>query len=145
MNGDYVDGVSITRGSPRQHVWTLMADNGHQHCPCNVNNNSLPQSFIGNHYFCEAETTSCCGFAFYTSDPLWDGKGCDSTETACCSALGLPWFHRDYGNTTTTDYVELRVCGDEVKTFLSVSMRFMLSNGLLQSSKLDNPHIIFIT
>ena len=113
LNGDYVDGVSITRGSPRQHVWTLMADNGHHHCPCNVNNNNLPQSFIGNHSFCEAETTSCCGFAFYTSDPLWDGKGCDSTETACCSAPGLPWFHRDYGNTTTTDYVELRVCGDE--------------------------------
>ena len=113
LNGDYVDGVSITRGSPRQHVWTLMADNGHHHCPCNVNNNDSPQSFIGNHYFCEAETTSCCGFAFYTSDPLWDGKGCDSTETACCSAPGLPWFHRDYGNTTTTDYVELRVCGDE--------------------------------
>ena len=113
LTGDYVDGVSITRGSPHQHVWTLMADNGHQHCPCNVHNNNLPQSFIGNHYFCEAATTSCCSFAFYTSDPLWDGKGCDSTETACCSALGLPWFHRDYGNTTTTDYVELRVCGDE--------------------------------
>ena len=32
-----------------------------------------------------------------------------------------------------------------MKMFLSVSMRFMLSNGLLQSSKLDNPHIIFIT
>ena len=114
LNGDYVDGVSITRGSPRQHVWTLMADNGHHHCPCNVhNNNNLPQSFIGNHYFCEAETTSCCGYAFFTSDPLWDGKGCDSTETACCTAPGLPWFHRDYGNTTTTDYLELRVCADQ--------------------------------
>ena len=33
-----------------------------------------------------------------------------------------------------------------MKMFLSVSMRFMLSNGLLQSSKLEhNPHIIFIT
>ena len=113
LNGDYVDGVSITRGSPRQHVWTLMADNGHRHCPCNVHNNKLPQSFIGNHYFCEAETTSCCVYAFHTSDPLWDGKGCDSTETACCTAPGLPWFHRDYGNTTITDYLELRVCGNE--------------------------------
>ena len=25
LNADYVDGVSITCGSPRQHVWTLMA------------------------------------------------------------------------------------------------------------------------
>ena len=48
----------------------------------------------------------------YISDPLWDGKGCGPTETACCTAPGLPWFHRDYGNTTTTDYIELRVCGD---------------------------------
>ena len=33
-----------------------------------------------------------------------------------------------------------------MKTFLSVSMRFMLSNGLLQSSKFEhNPHINFIT
>ena len=113
LNGDYIDGVSITRGSPRQHVWTLMADNGHHHCPCNVYSNESPQTFVGNHYFCEAETTSCCTLGFYTSDPLWDGKGCDSTETACCTAPGLPWFHRDYGNTTTTDYLELRVCADE--------------------------------
>uniref|UniRef100_A0A1X7T0E6 Fibrinogen C-terminal domain-containing protein n=1 Tax=Amphimedon queenslandica TaxID=400682 RepID=A0A1X7T0E6_AMPQE len=27
LSSDYVDGVSITRGSPRQHVWTLMAAN----------------------------------------------------------------------------------------------------------------------
>ena len=111
LNGDYVDGVSITRGSPRQHVWTLMADNGAPNCPCA--NNNLPQSFIGNHYYCEAASTSCCGdTSLYTSDPLWDGQGCYSSETACCSAPGLPWFHRDYGNTTTTDYLELRVCCD---------------------------------
>ena len=79
----------------------IMADNGHHHCPCA--NNNLPQSFIGNHYYCEAVSTSCCGSAsLYTSDPLWDGQGYYSTETACCSALGLPWFHRYYGNTTTS-------------------------------------------
>ena len=40
INSYYVDGVSITRGSPRQHVWTLMAGlneasilgNGHSNC-----------------------------------------------------------------------------------------------------------------
>ena len=49
----------------------------------------------------------------YTSDPLWDGQDCRTLETACCSVPGLLWFHRDYGNTTTTDYLEMRVCGDE--------------------------------
>uniref|UniRef100_A0A1X7T8T2 Uncharacterized protein n=1 Tax=Amphimedon queenslandica TaxID=400682 RepID=A0A1X7T8T2_AMPQE len=32
-------------------------------------------------------------------------------EATCCAASGIPWFHRDYGSTTTTDYIELRVCG----------------------------------
>ena len=47
----------------------------------------------------------------YTSDPLWDGSNCRSYEAPCCTAPGLPWFHRNYSS-TTTDYIELRVCGD---------------------------------
>ena len=49
----------------------------------------------------------------YAADPLWDGQGCGFNESPCCNVPGIPWFHRDYGNTTTTDYIELRVCGDE--------------------------------
>ena len=116
LNSFYVDGVSITRGSPRQHVWTLIADSGNAHhfnCPCNIHNNKSPQSFIGSHYFCEAGSIYSGSSTLYTSNPLWDGQGCRSAETACCTAPGLPWFHRDYGNTTTTDYLELRVCADE--------------------------------
>ena len=41
---------------------------------------------------------------------------CGMVKTAvlkdCCTAPGLPWFHKVL-NTTTTDYLELRVCGDE--------------------------------
>ena len=113
INGDYVDGVSITRGSPRQHVWTLMAtsddifaDGGQFNCPCINGSLQVPQPFVGNHYFCE-------GAGGNWNDLLWDGNGCSSQETLCCSAPGLPWFHRDYGNTTTTDYIELRVCADQ--------------------------------
>ena len=121
LNGDYVDGVSITRGSPRQHVWTLMAGNyeainNYPHnCPCTTGSTQQVQSFIGNHYFCESGINGTDPFQalLYTSDPLWDGQDCRTLETACCSVPGLPWFHRDYGNTTTTDYLELRVCGDE--------------------------------
>ena len=118
LNGYYVDGVSITRGSPRQHVWTLMAGNydtyGTEYtCPCNTGSTQQVQSFIGDHYFCESGVASQYQSKLHTSDPLWDGEGCGSAETACCTAPGFPWFHRDYGNTTTTDYLELRVCGDE--------------------------------
>ena len=119
LNGDYVDGVSITRGSPRQHVWTLMAGFSDSRssplsCPCNTGSTVSVQSFIGNNYFCESGNTDSFAYnTLYTSDPLWDGQGCGSLESPCCNVPGIPWFHRDYGNTTTTDYIELRVCGDE--------------------------------
>ena len=122
LNGDYVDGVSITRGSPRQHVWTLIAGlhegyiNTHHEatCPCSTGSTQQVQSFVSDHYFCEsAITTDIWQQQLYTSDPLWDGQSCGSTETACCNVPDIPWFHRDYCNTTTTDYIELRVCGDE--------------------------------
>ena len=120
INSYYVDGVSITRGSPRQHVWTLMAGESEaitsstRSCPCNTGNTVSVQSFIGNNYFCESGNTASFSLleTFYTSDPLWDGYSCHYYESPCCSAPGLPWFHRDYGSTTTTDYIELRVCGE---------------------------------
>ena len=127
INSYYVDGVSITRGSPRQHVWTLIAGyleashrsvhGGVYNCPCSQGStqNSTLQSFIGNDYFCESGNPATDGTyqsILYASDPLWDGKGCGSLEGTCCAAPGLPWFHKKL-NTTTTDYLELRVCGDE--------------------------------
>ena len=125
INSYYVDGVSITRGSPRQHVWTLingMSTGTHSwtgdaryNCPCSPDSqHSTLQSFIGNDYFCESGNPATDGSIqniFYLSDPLWDGKDC-SSEGDCCTAPGLPWFHKVL-NTTTTDYLELRVCGDE--------------------------------
>ena len=116
INSYYVEGVSITRGSPRQHVWTLVAgrsesDNSSNSCPCNTGSSESVQSFVGNNYFCESGTNvSNPSNILYTSDPLWDGQGCGSRESSCCNVPGIPWFHRDYGSTTTTDYIELRVC-----------------------------------
>ena len=110
----YLEGVSITRGSPRQHVWSLISGYNEvtsYSCPCN-NGSSVPvQSFIGNNYFCESgNNASGSSNTLYTSDPLWDGQGCGSLESSCCNVTGIPWFHRDYGSNTTADYIELRVC-----------------------------------
>ena len=113
LNSNYVDGVSITRGSPRQHVWTLISawSDTHNRNPCNCN--QQPQPFIGNNFFCESgNPTSNANGPFFVDDPLWDGQGCGQLELTCCSAPGLPWFRRNY-NSTTTDYIELRVCADE--------------------------------
>ena len=113
INSYYVDGVSITRGSPRQHVWTFINGFSDSYNINNCNCNQQPQAFIGNNYFCESGNPTNDANQFFTADPLWDGQNCGSYESTCCSATGIPWFHRDYGSTTTTDYIELRVCGDE--------------------------------
>ncbi|XP_019855032.1 PREDICTED: uncharacterized protein LOC109583938 [Amphimedon queenslandica] len=121
INSYYVDGVSITRGSPRQHVWTLangITDTYNNNpsiiCPCATGSSQTVPSFVGSHYFCESGNHASGWLStLYTSDPLWDGQGCGVLEASCCSAPGIPWFHRDYGNTTTTDYIELRVCSDQ--------------------------------
>ena len=124
INSYYVDGVSITRGYPRQHVWTLInglfaaISNNKYNCPCHPG--SLQKStlqnqlkFIGNDYFCESGNSGSThgGHYIYSSDPLWDGKGC-STEGDCCKAPGLPWFNKVL-KAATTDYLELRLCQDE--------------------------------
>ena len=124
LNSYYVDGVSITRGSPRQHVWTLangLTDSYNNNpqwiCPCSTGSIQTVPSFVGNHYFCESGNHAITWTnTLYTSDPLWDGQGCGSLEATCCAASGIPWFHRDYGSTTTTDYIELRVCSNQANT-----------------------------
>ena len=119
LNSYYVDGVSITRGSPRKHVWTLMSGysgsvTNTATCPCNTGSTVTVKSFIGSHYFCESGNplSTPRSSYIYTSDALWDGRDCSYTEYRCCLASGLPWFHRNYNSSTTTDYLELRVCAD---------------------------------
>ena len=119
INGVYIDGVSITRGSPRQHVWSYIAGfksdfNSLSTCPCNTGATNTVPSFVGEHYYCESGINGTPSHGpIYTADPLWDGNNCPSVEAPCCTGTGLPWFFRDYGNAIITDYIELRVCGDE--------------------------------
>ena len=122
INTYYLDGISITHGSPRKHIWSFLAglqeSEGYGNkfnCPCsNGSTQTIVQSFIGSDYFCESGNAQG-GFQagkLFTQDPLWDGKGCNGLEVNCCSAPGLPWFNKIL-NTSTTDYIELRVCADQ--------------------------------
>uniref|UniRef100_A0A1X7UBY8 Uncharacterized protein n=1 Tax=Amphimedon queenslandica TaxID=400682 RepID=A0A1X7UBY8_AMPQE len=120
VNLTYLDGVSITHGSSRQHIWSLMAAPTQHHnraysCPCSTGSTRQVPSFIGSHYFCESgNPTLNVVVALYTADPLWDGQGCGDKEVPCCNAPGIPWFHRDYGTAgASSDYIELRVCSNE--------------------------------
>jgi len=119
---DYVDGVSITHGSSgsRQHIWTLAAalyentasSDLEYVCPCTSNNSwpyTLP-SFIGNNYFCATAAEALDDSGFHADDPLWDGKGCGSTNT-CCGFNNPPWFCTTLPSSTTDD-IEVRICTD---------------------------------
>ena len=100
----YLDGVSITHGHPRQHIWSLAAAFHEPRCPCTAypTNIYLP-SFVENDFSCEWEGRS----TYVSSDRLWDGQGC-SVDAVHNSA----WFCKELPQPTTDD-IEFRVCTDE--------------------------------
>ena len=115
INSAYVEGVSITHGSPRLiHIWTLAADlyESNLGCPCEGGPN--PPTFVGNNYYCESGNngTSSTSSFLHANDPLWDGQQCQS-EGTCCSTT--PWFTVDLGN-PTTDSIEVRICADSTSS-----------------------------
>ena len=121
INSHYVDGVSLTHGSPRKHIWTFVAglqkntlySDGTKACPCSPGSTQAPPAFVGNDYFCESGVPGHVQQQLYTSDPLWDGEGCGSLETVCCQAAGLPWFHKRL-SAPTNNNIEMRICASNV-------------------------------
>jgi len=118
INGPYLDGVSITYGLPRKHLWSFGAgvtDNKESasNCPCAKYSGSLPPSFARDHFYCESgyPVGSFSSTPYYTSDPLWDGRGC-SSENSCCSQPNQPWFYRQLP-LSSSDNIEVRICYDE--------------------------------
>lgn len=112
----YVDGLSITHGSPRQHIWTYAighTDHGHSRCPCAATPGAAPPSFVGSNYYCESGAQGSFDVSkYYLNDILWDGRGCSSGNN-CCSNTNLPWFQHQL-NAMTEDDIEVRLCEDEV-------------------------------
>ena len=76
INSAYVEGVSITHGSPRAHIWTYAADTSETSnvCPCDSGSSRNPPSFVGNNYYCESgnKNSSTINYFLYADDPLWD-------------------------------------------------------------------------
>ena len=123
VNTYYVDGVSLTYGSPRQHIWTFAGGLDEQNanslpnerCPCVIGSTNRPliPSFVGQSYFCETGIISGYrnGYFYPNSDPLWDGQGC-GVRSSCCTFNSPPWFNVQLSFPTTND-IEVRICGNQ--------------------------------
>ena len=124
---NYVEGVSITHGIPRQHIWSFAAYPGDDHtelnniCPCSQPSLNVPSPppFVGNNYFCDtAVETRQDGW--HLDDPLWNGKGCPSAST-CCSFNNPPWFIATLPQHTTDD-IEVRICDNQSNQYDDVAI-----------------------
>ena len=106
LGASYVDGISITYGTPPTHIWSFAAgpvesgSSGHV-CPCNVQPGISAPLYVGNDYYCESGTLTNAQSIWYTSDPLWDGMQCGGEEGPCCNRTGLPWFNKNLSTPTT--------------------------------------------
>ena len=119
-NSTYVDGVSLTRGSQREHIWTFAAAldkqdrNKNSKCPC-LFNKTLPE-FVGDDYFCDTGSMNEPQVDDFLTDPLWDGTDC-----LCCVSDNPPWFYKQLPQ-PTTDEIEMRVCRDESNENIAVEL-----------------------
>ena len=111
----YTAGISITQGSPHQHLWTYVTGVSERNyeayiaCPCarsDYNQSWIP-TFVGNNYYCEAGFNDSYHIKTVWEDPLWDGNGCFAASNTCCNRYG--WFYRDVQ--ASSKYAEVRVCG----------------------------------
>ena len=120
IDGVYAEGVSLTHGTPRNHIWTFAAGSAeyNQHswgsCPCNNTINIRVPSFVGEDYFCESGINQPLSgrsiFSLHFNDTLWDGENRLLSST-CCSQHNPPYFVKQLSSSTTDD-IEARICLD---------------------------------
>ena len=122
INGVYIDGISITHGSPRRHLWSYAANHHeryrgpHNICPCARpdpgNSRWYVPAFVGADYYCESGFVTTYARRIAWEDPLWDGAGCVTPGNTCCERHG--WFHKQVDQ--TSDSIEVRWCADQVRS-----------------------------
>ena len=118
IDGAYVDGVSLTHGTPRHHIWTFAAGNSEGStgnilsCPCDTSINISVPLFVEENYFCESginrRWVTSTDYTLHSNDTLWDGKDCLPSSTCCCQR-NPPYFVKQLSNSTTDD-IEARIC-----------------------------------
>ena len=114
LDSAYVSGLSVTYGSPRNHIWTFAVGFSkdfsytHANCPCaSPYPGPVAPSIVGENYFCESGISGAVQTQWYLDDPLWDSQGCPSGCT-CCNCGG-PWFTTTLSQEINED-IEVRWC-----------------------------------
>ena len=119
IDGQYVNGLSLTHGSPRTHIWTFASGlyngtsgdiHGSFRCPCDPGNTYGSPPFIENDYFCDSVATvdnwQVNHPRFFPNNALWDGQ---DLLNPCYGLNNPPWFNKTLP-VPTTDDIELRMC-----------------------------------
>jgi hypothetical protein len=118
INGVYIDGVSITHGSPRHHIWSYAGSVSEVRTipsasPCDYSGAAQPPSFVGYNYYCESgNPNSDWQGRVFLNDKLWDGEQCSHEGTCCTGTNTPPWFSVNLGSPTSDD-IEVRIVGSQ--------------------------------
>ena len=122
IDSSYLHGISITHGTPRNHLWSYVTGRSEQHsttsirCPCarpDPTDRSGVPTFVGEDFYCESGFSgSNAENRIAWEDPLWDGQGCFASGNQCCDRYG--WFHREIP--ATSDNIEVRWCATGDRT-----------------------------
>ena len=108
----YVDGLSITHGSPRQHLFSYASGWRIVACPCRGGRD--PPDFVGDNYYCDAvERPGNWEKIWFPDTIIWHAAtGCSDTDIACRDDF-RPWFSVETVGGSTSDDVEVRSCQDQ--------------------------------
>ena len=139
IDSSYVDGLSITHGIPRKHIWTFAAGISQTLlqqqleqfvCPCLAATSSIrvvpqtPPVYVGDNYFCESgnPTNTIWRANLYTDDPLWDGQQCEGQ--CCTNGTSPPWFSVELP-VPTSDDIEVRICATTSRRYEDTPIKLL--------------------
>ncbi len=116
IDENYLDGISITHGYPRTHIWSFASGIGAAQfsCPCNASSGEPSQQnalggSIGRNYSCDSSSGVNIPIPNQLfTDGIWHDSGC--LAGGCCRSS--PYFYREL-TMPTCDDLEVRLCQDK--------------------------------
>ena len=121
INGPYIDGISFTHSSPRQHIWSFIValdEAGHiQQSTCDCTNRNFcgfsASSFVVTDYLCDTESKESFVYPFILYLTIQYGMVLGvAQDSECCTFQPPPppplWFYRKL-RASTDNNIDTRV------------------------------------